>query len=68
MTTTRYFEVKVTGCKNCPYRCGDMCYHYKMDIKPVSLCEKVYEEKTHQLTPSCPMWNEIKESETKDAN
>lgn len=65
MTTTRYFDLKVTGCCECPCRRGDICYHYKMNLKPNSLCEKTYEENKDQLTPSCPMWNETKESEIK---
>lgn len=74
MTTTRYFEVKVTGCKNChecystydetwgvtSYSCG----HANADVKDKIL----FQQNKDQLTPTCPMWNETEESETQDAS
>lgn len=57
----RYFEVKVTGCNNCPYSefsYGSwVCTHGNVGIETM----KTYDENDQQLTPSCPMWNETKE-------
>lgn len=61
MTTTRYFEVKVENCQTCPNNDeGVAC-----DIAPFKQWKKVFNENKDQLTDSCPMWNETKESETK---
>lgn len=65
---SRYFEVMVTGCNNCPSHewrtyndtvCGEWCgesdnesWHLIRDNK-------------YAITPSCPMWEQTKESETK---
>ena len=57
MSTTRYFEVKVTGCKNCQKAqrkdmqstikvCSDSLYFE---------AEKIHEQNKDQLTNTCPM-------------
>lgn len=74
MTTTRYFEVKVIkkihSCKACPHSpifnrlltgCGKVAYNELSDVRPID----IYRQNYDQLTDSCPMWNETKESETK---
>ena len=53
MSTTRYFEVKVTGCKNCPYARHKQV-HCNIPMTSVG-AEKVYAENKDQLTNSCPM-------------
>lgn len=59
---TRYFEVKVTGCRTCVYAST------KIDICKLASLFKwgvVYQQNKDQLTDSCPMWEQTKESETK---
>lgn len=64
MTTTRYFEVKVTGCIECKFQMeGDRCY--KICSMDIGKSTQTFEENEYELTPICPMWNETKESETK---
>lgn len=68
MTTTRYFEVKVTGCADCPFadNAGERdCLH---DYKTAALAKTRWDENILAITTSCPMWNETKESETQDAS
>lgn len=57
---TRYFELKVEKCKGCIYAAK------KIDVCKLASLFKwgiVYQQNKDQLTPSCPMWNETKESE-----
>jgi hypothetical protein len=67
MTTTRYFEVKVTGCNSCPkknikYDCCDVDF----DVGAAYLkYHEIFKQNKDQLTDSCPMWEQSKESETK---
>lgn len=71
MTTTRYFEVKVTGCMNCPNKAqahywGSVCgLKYRTIADTAQAANLIYKQNKDQLTLSCPMWNETKESETK---
>ena len=65
MTTTRYFEVKVRSCSECPFadNADQMdCLH---DFKTAALASTRWIENVQRITPSCPMWNQTKESETK---
>ena len=60
---TRYFEVNVTGCKDCPYARRKQQY---CNIPMTSVgAERVYAENKDQLTDSCPMAAQHKESEPK---
>lgn len=68
---TRYFEVKVERCGDCSFlhysdESGNMCLH---DSTPDSrdIRQTIYQQNKHQLTPTCPMWGETKESETKES-
>ena len=67
MTTTRYFEVKVTGCNNCPEPYYDPNYGvYGCGYNDAIGKEfKTFKQNQNTITPSCPMWDMTKESETK---
>ena len=67
MTTTRYFEVRVTGCKNCHLSDCDMevCLHGIVFTEHQNRrASQRFSENFKALTPSCPMWEQTKESET----
>ena len=69
MTTTRYIEVKVTGCRNCPHfiKEHEACFHQPLLTRYGSEKQrKLVIENKDQLTDSCPMI--AKEGEKKDAN
>lgn len=57
----------VKSCFNCPManRSVYQCTKYRRDDQSTTGAFRVYEQNKDQLTPSCPMWNETKESETK---
>lgn len=68
MTPTRYFEVKVTGCMNCPsYEWGTyndtICSEWCGESDSESW--HLIRDNKDQLTDSCPMAAQHKESETK---
>jgi radical SAM superfamily enzyme len=67
--TTRVFTVEVTGCMNCPNKLFDAGYRiFYCTNHPDKYSHKrydLYQQNKDQLTDSCPMWNETKESETK---
>lgn len=65
MTTTRYFPIKVTGCKDCPYKKHEFTVSYCDLVMPQDKCFELYKQNFKKLTDSCPMWSETKESETK---
>ena len=68
MTTTRYFEVKVTGCKDCPIanlNAGCCTKNPAIDHESYVAAYRIYQQNLDQLTDSCPMWEQTKESETK---
>lgn len=64
----KYFEIKVTGCKNCPKRqngTGSVGFEHASKCWTPSLSqyhrEMLYEQNKDKLTTSCPMWQETKE-------
>lgn len=65
---TRYFEVKVTNCGNCQRAdfsgFGECNEEYERTANFAD-SHRVFTENRNQLTPSCPMWDKTKESETK---
>lgn len=64
MTTTRYFEVKVTGCKDCPYADTENRLCLERDFS-WNQGRDAFMKNKDQLTDSCPMAAQHKESETK---
>ena len=66
----RYFEVKVTGCKNCPNKSqadywGGVCgLKYRTITDTSQVANSIYKQNKDQLTNTCPMFNQTKESET----
>lgn len=67
MTTTRNFEVRVTGCKNCPHFADEFgaCFKQRTIGYGTKKERKLVSENYDKLTDSCPMWEQTKESETK---
>lgn len=57
---TRYFEVKVTGCTWCIHAVNEECWGATIGTEKL-----VYQQNKDQLTDSCPMAAQHKESETK---
>ena len=54
----RYFEIKVTGCKNCP-KYKSVCCGF--EFAPYQVRSNAAKQNYDHLTPSCPNWNETKE-------
>ena len=59
---SRYFEVKVTECGNCPEPYYDEAYSaYGCGHNDAISKEfKMFKQNKDQLTPSCPMWEQTK--------
>ena len=61
----KHFEVKVTGCMNCPHierqttfgGLGNMCLEEPNFAHSFTVAAENY----HELKPSCPHWGEVKE-------
>ena len=67
MTTTRYFEVKVTKCGECKEanQHYEICTYGLIDTEHAHRrASQRFSENCKKLTDSCPMWNKTKESET----
>ena len=61
----KYFEVvvRVTGCRSCPHQSSDgACRKYANEDPVIAYTGgiEVSRENRFELTPSCPLWKELK--------